>query len=537
MQKQVTLLRIWTVVTLFNLATSASAQVPSGTTLQIAEAAAAAKPAIAEGPVKPDWKSIWENYKVPEWFRDAKFGIMMHWGLYSVPAYASEWYVRHMYGNPGVTKWHTENYGPPDVFGYANFIPLFTCEKYDPDEWATLFKKAGAKYVVPTAEHHEGFALWDSDLTEWCATKMGPKRDLIGDMAVAVRKQGLKFGVSNHRMNHYDFIKPTEGLKTDLYAMDKEDFYWVANHSDTRVKEFLADWVARSIEQIDKYKVDMLWYDMGGKNRILDAVKLKVAAHYLNRAKQWGKEVALSSKGDAFLAGTIMDYEREGRAPMELTDWVWQADDPIGNKFGYVKGMELTNAQNIVVKLVENTSKNGNLLLNISPRADGTIPQEQQDILLAVGKWLDVNGEAIYTTRPWTKYGEGPAADSAATYLTHAKDTGFIGRANEKNMGTTFLAGGGLPRKGYTSKDIRFTTNGNTLYAIVMTWPGEQVTIASLAKGITKGEIRKVELLGKNDALKFKQDNDGLKVTMPKEKPCEYVYALKITGLDLISSK
>ncbi|HEX8341904.1 MAG TPA: alpha-L-fucosidase, partial [Tepidisphaeraceae bacterium] len=273
-------------------------------------------------------------------------------------------------------KWHTEKFGPPDKFGYKDFIPLFTADKYDPDAWALLFKRSGAKYVVPTAEHHDGWALWDSELTKWCAGKMGPKRDLIGDMAVAVRKQGLKFGVSNHRLNHYDFIMPSTGLATDLFDPANDDFYWVANHSDKRYEEFLADWVARSVEQIDKYQIDMLWYDIGGSSRTLDPVFTKVAAHYFNRAAEWNKQVAISAKGSAFLAGVITDYERQGRAPMELTDHVWQSDDPIANKFGYTENLEYTTPDSIIHRLIENTSKNGNLLLNISPRADGTIPQE-----------------------------------------------------------------------------------------------------------------------------------------------------------------
>ncbi len=390
------------------------AQFTADSTSEMSDVAATAAPAIPPGPVKPTWESIDQNYKVPEWFRDAKFGIFMHWGLYSVPAHGSEWYVRYMYANTAFIQWHTEHFGPPDKFGYKDFIPLFTCAKFDPDAWALLFKKAGAKYVVPTAEHHDGWANWDSDLTPWCAGKMGPKRDLIGDLGKAVRKQGLKFGVSSHRMNHYDFIKPMAGLATDLYDPANDSFYWVANHSTKHYEEFLADWVARSCELIDKYQVDMLWYDMGGTSRMQDAIKLKVAAYYYNRAKEWNKEVSLSAKGEAFKTGSIMDYEREGRAPLELTDYVWQADDPIADKFGYVEGMKVTSTGSLVMRLIENTSKNGNLLLNISPKADGTIPDDQQKVLLGIGKWLDVNGEAIYGSRPWVRYGEGPASDAAA---------------------------------------------------------------------------------------------------------------------------
>jgi alpha-L-fucosidase len=454
---------------------------------------------LPKGPFGPTWESIRAHYKVPQWFRDGKFGIFLHWGVYAVPARQSEWYVRHMYGTPGIIEWHREHFGPQDKFGYKDFIPLFTCEKFDPDAWAALFKKAGARYVVPTAEHHDGFALWDSALTKWNARDMGPRRDLIGDLAKAVRRQGLKFGVSNHRMEHYSFINPAPGLQTDLYDPASADFYSVANRSEESYKNFLRDWVARNYELIDKYQLDLLWFDNGINSRSLDPQKLEVAAYYYNRAAEWKKEVSITTKDAAYLAGSIKDYERQGRGPTTLQDEVWQVDDSVHQRWGYLSDANYWNVHDIVWRLVENVSKNGNLLLNFSPRADGTIPDQQVKLLLGIGRWLDVNGEAIYETRPWVRFGEGPAINN---------------------------------RPAYTGRDIRFTTKGDALYAILMAWPGREALISSLTTGQNSaGKVRKVELLGHKEPLKFAQDSAGLKVAMPAEQPCEYAYVLKISGL------
>jgi alpha-L-fucosidase len=458
----------------------------------------------------------------------------MHWGIYSVPAHASEWYVRYMYGgNKDVMQWHTEHYGPPTKFGYKDFLPMYTAAKWDPDAWAQLFKKAGAKYVLAPGEHHDGFSNWDSAINPYNAVNYGPHRDLDGDLIKAVRKIGLKTGISDHSFFHFVFIPALAG--SDEYDPKWAAFYNVADKSNAARIKFMHDWVAKRIETIDKYQPDMLWFDMNTDHNT-DPLKTQVSAYYFNRARQWGKQVGISAKQAAWVTGQIMDYEREGRAPMELVDWIWQPDDPITDKFGYVTEQKPYKPDQFVWKIVENSSKNGNLLLNISPRADGTIPQEQQDVLLAIGKWLEVNGEAIYSTRPWTKYGEGPVADAAAAAMVKIRAAGnFAGRTNGQNLGGAGVSGGGISRNGYTPADIRFTTHGNTLYATVMSWPGDApVTIASLAKGApVQGNVKKVELLGHAGPLKFTQDADGLKVIFPTEKPCDFVYALKITGLKL----
>lgn len=464
--------------------------------------------AIPRGPYKASWESIKENYQTPEWFLDAKFGIFIHYGVYTVAAHASEWYPRHMYSNSDVQRWHVEHFGGSvDKFGYKDLIPLFKMEKFNAQEWADLFKASGAKYVVPTAEHHDGFAMYDSKLTKWDSKDMGPKIDFIGELSKAVRKDGLKFGVSNHRMEHWDFMYPKLNTKTDLFDPAYADFYGppqpeperkpAANGEEViedqknapQSQAFLEEWLARCQELVDKYKPDMFWFDNGVNSRSLDPIKLRFAAYYYNRSLQWGKSVSISTKSDAYLAGSIRDFERQGRAPKELTDFVWQVDDPIGDKFGYVEGMKLTNSATVIRRLIENVSRNGNLMLNISPKSDGTIPQEQKEILLGVGAWLKINGDGIYGTRAWKKYGE---------------------------------------------ESVRFTTKGSNFYVISLKWQQEPLFITSLS--MTEGNVKKVSILGVAGELEFAQDENGLKIILPKKKINE-PYTLKIEGINLLQQK
>ena len=479
---------------------------------------------MASGPVKPTWDSLEKNYTVPSWFKGAKFGIFMHFGIFSVPAHGSEWYEKFLYagGDDNVLKvlfgndralgfndgprstraWHTEHFGPPDKFGYKDFIPMFKAEHFDADAWAALFKKAGARYVVPGAQHHENFAMWDSKVTPFNSMQMGPKRDVIGELAVAVRKQGMKLGVANHGIENFQFINPPHELvekmkaeQADLYDPKWADFYNYADRSDVAMQRFLVNWYERNVELIDKYQPDLIYFDNGVDQRYLDPLKLEIAAYYYNRAKSWGKEVSFTTKKAAFApSGTniktiasILDFE--GGPPDGIRAGSWAVDRPIGSSWGYIEGMKANSPDTVIGWLVDIVSKNGTLLLNVSPKADGTIPQDQQDTLLAVGKWLEINGEAIYDTHSWTKFEE--------------KD----------------------------GDHIYFTVKGQDLYAIVMGKSiGGEVVIHSLPSGGAAGSVRSVTLLG-GGPLRYKQDGAGLSVTMPDPSELKQAFVLRVTGL------
>jgi alpha-L-fucosidase len=354
---------------------------------------------------------------VPAWLKAAKLGIQIHWGLYAVPAYHNEWYIQHMYCNSAIQAWHRQNF--PNVAGYKDFIPLFTASKWDPNAWATLFKKAGATWVQLSAEHHDRFALWNSALTPYNAYNMGPKRDLVGELATAVRAQGMKFGVSNHRMYGYSFVYcPLTTASTpgsDLYQKDPATglYYYgppnsacgteAASTSCSPDKAFCDDWLARANEQADKYLLDIQWFDWDGANVNGSPCwndKLAYALHYYQSACRWGKEVAIAGKGGVFPGndGTatganimIHDFEKGGNAPGKGAEpkGFWMVDDKVGNEsWGYINGLTYRSASSIISQIDDYSSRGGVLLLNVSPMADGTIPQAQQDILNAIGKHL-----------------------------------------------------------------------------------------------------------------------------------------------------
>lgn len=487
------------------------------------DAYAKPKPAV-EGIFQPTWESIRDNYRTPAWFNKAKFGIFIHWGLYSIPAHINEWYIRHMYTSD--VKWHTEHYGPPDKFGYKDFIPLFTVPRYQPEEWTELFKNSGAKYVVPVAEHHDGFAMWNSEITPWCAGKMGPKRDLTGELAAAVKKEGMIFGLSSHRMEHHDFAYPAQGVPNDQFDPRYAGFYGPpipGNMNDGGASQvFQEDWLARVQELIDKYEPQLIFFDNGINPRSYDAVKLRAATYYFNRAAQWGKEVTFATKDAAYLAGSVQDFEKQQRAPRWIYPAAWQVDDSLGNTWGYTDGMTYRSADSVLRELIEIASMGGNLMLNISPMGDGSIPEAQQKILLAIGEWLRVNGEGIYDSRPWIKYGEGPGVPAECPPDWKGGST-----ANQADSMK------GRPRVPITEADFRFTTINGKIYAFGYKYPKAEAVIRSLRSGVA--HIERVTLLApKPIPIQFRQTSDALVVTLPPAPESSMPYAFRIEGTQFL---
>jgi alpha-L-fucosidase len=472
----------------------------------------------AQGPFHPDWNSL-EGYQVPDWYQDAKFGIFIHWGVYSVPAFDNEWYPRNMYlVDSPVFKHHVETYGPQSRFGYKDFIPMFRAEKFNADRWAELFRKAGAKYVVPVAEHHDGFPMYDCSLTDWSAAKMGPKRDVVGELAAAVRKQGLHYGASSHRAEHWWFFHGGMTFDSDVKDPRNAGLYGPANprrlpgadHDTQPDKAYLDDWLARTAEIVEKYHPEIVWFDWWIEQPVFQPYLQRFAAYYYNRGAEWKRGVAINYKLKTFPErAAVLDIERGQLGA--LRPLFWQTDTSVSEKsWGYIRNDTFRTPDSLIDELVDIVSKNGCLLLNVGPRPDGTIPEEAQKVLLEMGPWLEVNGEAIYGTRPWRVYGEGPTQVVGGSF----KDT---------------------DTRPFTSEDIRFTRRGKTLYAIALAWPADgKLTIKSLAagSGLYVGKIAKVELLGSKAPVKWHQSADGLTITLPAQNSSAFAVALRVSPMN-----
>jgi len=475
-----------------------------------------------DGPFRPDWESL-QKYEVPEWYKDAKFGIFIHWGVYSVPAFGNEWYPRNMY-NEGTDEYkhHIATYGPQDKFGYKDFVPMFKAEHFDPAAWAKLFKDAGAKYVVPVAEHHDGFAMYDSGLSDWTAAKMGPQRDVIGELAKAVRAEGLRFGASSHRVEHNFFLGVGRRIPSDINDPKYAAFYgpahtWLENKRPTPLSNdftfvssaWTADWLARSSEIVEKYHPDIMYFDWWIGQPSVRADLKRFAAFYYNASLKYSGHAGVINFKDYAMQehSAVLDLERGQLG--DIRPLYWQTDTSVSNRsWGNIKDDTFKSPQFVVHQLIDIVSKNGNLLLNIGPRSDGTIPDEVQRVLLDVGVWLKINGDAIYGTRPWRIYGEGPTKVAAGSF--HDTDIAE-----------------------YTADDFRFTTKGKVLYAIELAWPvGGVAVIHSLGSTLGSREITSVALLGSESKLEFEQQADGLHMKLPAQAPGKYAYAFRVTFKD-----
>jgi len=456
-----------------------------------------------------EWKSL-EHYKCPDWFRDAKFGIYVHWGVYSVPAQGC-WYGRHMYeNNRPEYAYHLKYWGHPSEFGYIDFIPLWRAENFNPDDWLDMFRDAGARYFTPCAVHHDGFDLWDSPHT-FNAFKMGPKKNLLKMLREATYRSGLRWGVTTHLARNYNFFQPgysadQEGSKKGIPYIKENPInaaFYHPNHGDINPKypknpsaEWKKSWSLRLTDLIDKFAPDLLYFD-GALPFDSDSglTGRRITAYYYNNglARHDGnREVVLTIKtarnGHGIFREGIATLDLERSKLDKLREEPWQTDDTIGERYwSYVKDMKFRPVDDLIDEFVDIVSKNGNLLLNVPPKADGTFENSVRDILMKIGEWNRQNGEAIFYTRPWTRFGE---------------------------------------------KEMRFTRSkdGTILYIIFLTWPEQgRVTVESLspAENGYQGTIKTVKLLGSSKLISWRINPEGLQFTLP-EKTNPYAVAVKI---------
>ena len=475
---------------------------------------------VVAGPFTGTMDSL-TNYACPDWFRDAKFGIWAHWGPQAVPM-EGDWYARKMY-QQGTADYndHLARFGHPSTNGWKDIIPLWKAEHWDPEKLIELYKKAGAKYFVSMGTHHDDFFLWNSKLHKWNAVQMGPHRDVVGEWQAAAKKNGLPFGVSEHLGASFSWFQdshksdrtgplagvPYDGANSnywDLYHFpaapnDKSSWY-------TKDPRWQQQWYYEIKELVDDYHPDLLYSD--GPVPFGNEVGLSQIANLYNvsAAANGGISGAVYNCKQPSEGRWVQDYERGVNGG--INPHPWQTDTSIGDWF-YNRHWKYQPLSWTVTMLVDIVSKNGNLLLNVVLRPDGTLDPEVETMLHQLADWTAVNGEAIYGSRPWLVYGEGPVQVKGGAFKENFK---------------------------YSPKDIRFTTQGKTLYAIALGWPAEnQLVIRSLAKtdDATQNQIEKVELLGRPGELKFTQSAAGLAVELPGGKLSDLTCALRITGSNL----
>ncbi len=467
---------------------------------------------VAKGPFAPDDTSL-AQYRYPDWFRDAKLGFWAHWGPQSVPMFG-DWYARHMY-RQGHKQYqdHLEHYGHPTKHGWKDVIPLWKAEKWDPARLMALYRKAGARYFVSMGVHHDNFDLWDSKFHRWNAVLMGPHRDVVGEWQKAAKAEGLPFGVSEHLGASFTWWQESHGSdKTgplagvaydgaeaqyaDLYhppAAPGDDKWYSTNPAWHR------EWFARIQDLVDHYRPDLLYTD-GGVPFGNETGRSLIAHLYNSSAARHGgrPQVVYTCKQES-KGRWVQDVERgvlQGISP-----YPWQTDTSIGDWF-YNREWKYRPVQWVIHMLVDVVSKNGNLLINVVQRPDGTLDPEVEKMLAQMADWIAVNGEAIYGTLPWTTFGEGPVRAEGGAFKEDAA---------------------------FTAEDVRFTTKGATLYAFVLGWPAKPLTIRAL--GTPAGRVTAVRLLGHDGVLQWSQDATGLRIALPERPPCDHAVAFAISGV------
>ena len=462
---------------------------------------------IARGPFKSEWDSL-HQHQEPDWFQDAKFGIYTHWGPVTVgSSYApgdSQWYGNQMYtpSHPAFA-FHKEVFGDQHTMGFKDMIPRFTGEKFNPEEWADVFVRAGAKFAGPVAIHHDNFALWNSSLTRWNSLDMGPRRDVVGELEKAYRAKGLRFITSFHHGFAWRYYEPS-------FAFDGSDPANADLYTEVHAKKappskhFQDLWLAEVYEVLTKYSPDLIYFDFEFYEVITPEYDQKLFAMAYDWASRNGRQIAVTQKDSKIHQHTgILDFER-GRADA-ITPYPWLTDTAIGPWF-YAAAEPLKTATQLIGVLADIVSKNGCMMLDVGPHVDGTLPPKSVAILLQIGDWLKVNGEAIYGTRPWKIYGEGPTKNGGGASFSEQKD------------------------KDYTARDVRFTTRGEALYAILLGWPGSRAIIQTVMEEtpLPFGKMRRISLLGSTQSLNWRYTREGLEINLPAQQVGEHAFVLKM---------
>lgn len=460
---------------------------------------------------EPNFESLKKHGAAPEWFADAKLGMYFHWGPYSVPAFGSAWYPHNMYkDNNKVRKHHEKTYGSIHEFGYEDFIPMFKASQFDPDNWAELFKQTGAKFAGPVAQHHDGFAMWDSEVNPWNAAHMGPKRDILGDIFNSLKSKGLKTIATFHHARNGQRNKD----KPEMWKIAYDSHYpyhpdLPTATTDPKLRKLFGNfdtidafnqyWLDQVNEVVDKYSPDILWYD-SWLNLIPENMRNEMAAHHFNNGLKQNKEVMLAHKQDDLpLEYSVLDYEQGGRRDSWPTPWM--TDITLGkSRWMYVEGHPYKSADLVIRNMIDVWSKNGVVLLNVSPTADGVINEAQRAVLKDIGNWMKIHGEAVYGTRPHTIFGYGTAS---------AGDGHHGGQSATVN---------------YTANDVRFTVakNKKAMYVFFLGKPeaGKRISLRSIGgyhRNIPPSKIKNISLLGSNVKVEWELTSGDFFLTIPNQ--------------------